>query len=56
MLDRKGNGLGLYIARSIITTMGGKLWFESEENKGTTFFVELPRMGLHKRREGSRLD
>lgn len=56
MIDRKGNGLGLYIAKSIITTMGGKISCESEENKGTTFSLVLPRLGLHKRREGSRLD
>ena len=56
MIDRKGNGLGLYIAKSIITTMKGKIWCESEENKGTTFSIVLPVVGLHKRREGARLD
>jgi len=37
-----GNGFGLYIAKGAIEAQGGKIWFESEENKGTTFFVELP--------------
>lgn len=37
-----GSGLGLYVAKSIVENHGGKIWFESAENLGTTFFVELP--------------
>ena len=37
-----GTGLGLAITKNIIEMAGGKIWFESEENFGTTFFVELP--------------
>lgn len=37
-----GNGFGLFIAKGAIESQGGKIWFESEEGKGTKFFVELP--------------
>jgi two-component system sensor histidine kinase VicK len=37
-----GNGLGLYVVKKLIELMEGNIWFESEENKGTTFFLELP--------------
>lgn len=38
-------GLGLAISRQIIQAHEGKLWFESEEGKGTEFFIELPELG-----------
>ena len=37
-----GTGLGMYIAWQAAKMLGGKIWFESEENKGTTFYAELP--------------
>ena len=39
----EGTGLGLYIAEAIIKGHGGKIWFESVENEGTTFFISLPK-------------
>ncbi len=38
----KGTGLGLSIAYNIIHGMGGKIWVESREGKGTTFYIQLP--------------
>lgn len=51
--ETEGTGLGLYIVKSIIEQSGGSVWFESEENKGTQFFVTFPIEGM-KKKEGSR--
>jgi len=37
-----GTGLGLFIAKSLIEAMGGKIDFESKEGRGTTFYFTLP--------------
>lgn len=37
-----GTGLGLYICKQIVLAHHGKMWAESELDKGTTFFIELP--------------
>jgi two-component system sensor histidine kinase/response regulator len=37
-------GLGLYIVKNYVRMMKGKVWVESEKGKGSTFFVELPRV------------
>ncbi len=42
-VQQTGLGLGLYLIRLIIDLKGGSIWFESEEGKGTTFFVEFPK-------------
>jgi signal transduction histidine kinase/CheY-like chemotaxis protein len=37
-----GSGLGLAITKRMVDLLKGEIWFESELNKGTTFFVKLP--------------
>lgn len=35
-------GLGMWIIKTLTEDHGGKIWFESELNKGTTFYLEFP--------------
>jgi two-component system, OmpR family, phosphate regulon sensor histidine kinase PhoR len=39
-----GSGLGLSICRGIVNFLGGKIWIESEPNKGTTFYFTIPKV------------
>lgn len=41
-LHGKGTGLGLYIARQIVSAHGGDIWVKSEEKKGSTFSFIVP--------------
>ncbi len=37
-----GTGLGLAMCKGIVENVNGRIWFETEEGLGTTFFIELP--------------
>ena len=54
--DPSGTGLGLYIVKETIEKTGGKIWFESKENKGSTFYVSIPLGGMKKKEGTKRLE
>lgn len=40
--DNIGSGFGLFATKNIVEKHHGKIWFESDSEKGTTFFIILP--------------
>ena len=47
-----GSGLGLFIARGLVSAMGGRIWVESREGEGSTFVFALPAAGPTRVPEG----
>ncbi|OGE91756.1 MAG: hypothetical protein A3C85_03740 [Candidatus Doudnabacteria bacterium RIFCSPHIGHO2_02_FULL_48_21] len=54
--DTEGTGLGLYIAKSVLDRVGGMIWFESGENKGTSFYVAIPIIGMKEKKGNKKLE
>ncbi|AUX20043.1 histidine kinase [Sorangium cellulosum] len=40
--DYGGMGIGLFLAKDMVARHGGRMWFESEEDKGSTFYFTIP--------------
>jgi signal transduction histidine kinase len=54
--ESDGTGLGLYIVKSILDQTGGSIHFESEIDKGTTFFVKIPVRGMQAKKGARQLE
>lgn len=52
--DTDGTGLGLYIVKTVLEQVGGKVEFTSEENRGSSFTVTLPLEGMSQSSKGEK--
>lgn len=54
--DDKGAGLNLYIVKLVLSKIGGDVWFTSELNVGSTFYVTFPKSGMPTKEGKTTLD
>ncbi len=54
--DVAGTGLGLYLTKMIAESLNGDLWFESEEDIGSTFYFSLPAHGSSSKQGTFKID
>jgi len=51
-----GTGLGLFISRKIVELSRGRIWVESQVDKGSTFYINLPRLSPQKATELQKIE
>lgn len=47
--ESEGTGLGLYVVKTVVDESGGSVWLQSEEKKGSVFYVTFPLIGMKKK-------
>lgn len=52
-IEEHGTGLGLYLVKLLTDAFGGKIWFTSATNRGTTFYLHIPETGMQPTRRHS---